>query len=96
MAEFLNHNQNVECSIHSIAIKFNYLGNIIGFVTSWEDDLIHPKHWKELYNEMPIECQRLIDDHEEGIGIGKNEEFGWFTAFCGQGPVMDWSEKESK
>lgn len=68
----------------------------MGFVTDWEEDLIDPRCWKELYDEMPKECQLLIDDKEECVGIGKNDQLGWFTAFCGQGPVLDWSEKERK
>lgn len=66
----------------------------MGFVTNWEDDLIPSEDWKELYDQMPKECQQLVDDDEQGVGIGRNEEFGWFTAFCGQGPIMDWSEKK--
>jgi hypothetical protein len=66
----------------------------MGFITNWEDDLIPPDQWGELYHQMPEECQRLIDNNEQGVGIGRNTEYGWFTAFCGQGPVMDWYEKK--
>ncbi len=68
----------------------------MGFITNWEDDLIHPEKWKELYSEMPDEYKKIVDDNEDCIGIGKNEKMGWFIGMSGQGPVIVWQEKENK
>ena len=69
----------------------------MGFVCKLEDDLISPKKWKELYDEMPPECKRQVDGpNHYPTGIGRNEELGWFVMATGQGPILMWSEKEMK
>lgn len=65
----------------------------MGFVCRLEDDLIHPKQWKSLYDEMPDECKKVVDGPPECLGIGKNEKLGWFIMGSGQGPHLCWSEK---
>lgn len=66
----------------------------MGKVAKWEDDLIHPNEWPVHYDSMPQKCKDLIDDKDVyALGIGKNEELGWFIAMSGQGPVIVWSEK---
>lgn len=67
----------------------------MGIICNLEDDLISPEKWWGLYNEMPNECREVvIYDSDQPIGIGKNEEYGWFIIGSGQGPVLLWSEKE--
>ena len=50
----------------------------MGIICKLEDDLILPKYWLSLYDEMPKECQEIIDDKlcAFGIGIGRNEKLG--------------------
>jgi hypothetical protein len=69
----------------------------MGLVCDLEDDLIPPKDWARLYGEMPEECQKVVMDDEELIGIGRNAEIGWFI-MCGgpQEPFLVWSEKGPK
>jgi hypothetical protein len=69
----------------------------MGFCCSWEDDLIAPEKWDELYKDMPKYCQEVVDicrEEPDCIGIGRNEELGWFVAGAGQGPCLMWSEHE--
>ncbi len=66
----------------------------MGLVCKLEDDLIPPDKWRELYNQMPLECQRIVDGpNHYPVGIAKNDELGWFIMTTGQGPVVMWSEK---
>jgi len=64
----------------------------MGFVTDWEDGLIPIELWPVYYDEMPKECKKVVDGHKDCVGIGRNKELGWFTAFSGQGPCIAWSE----
>jgi hypothetical protein len=66
-----------------------------------ERDLIGSDKWQDRYDEMPPKVQRTVDriakdPWSEGcsIGIGHNEEVGWFILGCGQGPFLIWIEKE--
>lgn len=71
----------------------------MGYVTNYEDDLIKPSEWRNFYNEMPIECQEIVDADPWSLGgptgIGRNEELGWFVCGSGQGPFLIWSEKQN-
>lgn len=60
---------------------------------SFENDLIHPDKWPELYDQMPDECREVVDGPPDVIGIGRNEKYGWFIACSGQGPFVAWSER---
>ncbi len=62
-------------------------------VDNRENDLISPEKWKELYDQMPKECQEVVDGPPECLGIGRNEKLGWFIMGSGQGPCLLWSEK---
>jgi len=68
----------------------------MGFVTRWEDYLIPYEQWEELRSKMPVECQNIIDEPLCCVGIGHNEELGWFIAGSGQGPCVFWQEKGNK
>jgi hypothetical protein len=74
-------------------------------LAEFEGDLVATDRWEYLYGEMPPECQRLVDEWAEcetamefiqkqggPVGIGRNDELGWFIACCGQGPFIAWSE----
>jgi hypothetical protein len=69
----------------------------MGFVANWEDDLIPPEKWDDLYEQMPGKCQQVVNDVREGkefcIGIGRNYTLGWFIGCTGQGPFLAWTEK---
>ena len=65
----------------------------MGFVWDLEDDLIHPDLWDALYSSMPKECKEVVDGPPDCIGIGYNDEYGWFILGSGQGPYLCWSEK---
>ena len=67
----------------------------MGIVCDLEDDLISPDLWRKLYDIMPKECQKAIDDKEYAIGIGINPKYGWFIMGSGQGPCLLWAEKDS-
>jgi len=60
----------------------------------WENDLISSEKWFEFYKEMSDECKKIVDAAEgDCVGIGRNEEFGWFIGGSGQGPELLWTEK---
>jgi hypothetical protein len=62
---------------------------------SLENDLIDPSLWKSLYDEMPSECKKIVDDPEpQCIGIGRNATHGWFIMASGQGPGLCWQEPD--
>lgn len=67
-------------------------GVILSTICDFEDDLIPPEKWQNLYVEMPKKCQEIVDGSTECIGIGKNNKIGWFIMGSGQGPVLLWSE----
>lgn len=58
-----------------------------------EKKMIHPSKWKKFYNIMPRECQEVVDGPPDALGIGYDEEYGWYILGCGQGPYMCWNEK---
>jgi hypothetical protein len=60
-----------------------------------ERDLIRPDSWRLYYDQMTTYCQHLIDIDAQQIGIGWNDEIGWFVLCCGQGPFLVWAEKEN-
>ena len=64
----------------------------MGIVCRLEDDLIHPDKWKDLYDETPEECQEVVDGPAQSLGIGYNDNLGWFIMGFGQGPSLCWSE----
>ena len=68
-------------------------------VCALEGYLIDPDKWHDLYKKMPPECKKVVDDCDiepDCIGIGRNEEHGWFIIGAGQGPCLLWSEKGKK
>lgn len=60
----------------------------------FEDDLLPVELWKNFYHIMPRMCQEVVDGPPECLGIGRNEELGWFIAGSGQGPCICWVEKK--
>lgn len=73
----------------------------MSFCADFEDHLISPDKWDELYPQMPVKCRELvdrmrIDPMSEGgpVSIGKSDELGWFIACSGQGPFIAWAEKD--
>jgi len=65
---------------------------------NYEDDMIPSEKWRELFNEMPKKCQEFVEEMERApdcMGLGKNEEYGWFICGSGQGTGVYWSEKEA-
>ena len=61
-----------------------------------EKDLISPECWDELYTSMPKECQEVVEGQPDCLGIGYNEELGWFIMGSGQGPSLLWQEKDKQ
>jgi hypothetical protein len=62
----------------------------------YESDLIAPDQWRKLYPTMPRRCQKFVEEMEEApdcMGLGHNDELGWFIAGSGQGPDIYWQEK---
>lgn len=67
----------------------------MGKICKLEDDLINTEVWQKYYDEMPKKCKSVVDSKiPEGLGIGRNEKYGWFIMGSGQGPSLLWSEKE--
>lgn len=65
----------------------------MSFCMELEDHLIPPAEWKDRYEEMPLECKKIVDDDEDiPIGIGYKEGKGWFVLASGQGPFVVWQE----
>lgn len=63
-----------------------------------ERDLISSLKWKEMYDQMPVQCQNEVDKMDKpwdgcSVGIGRNDEVGWFILGCGQGPFVIWIER---
>ena len=60
-----------------------------------EEDLIPPYLWNEFSTLLiPIEILEVAMNPEpQGLGIGYNEELGWFILGSGQGPGLVWSQK---
>ena len=62
-----------------------------------EREMISRSKWRSFYNEMPAECRKIIEKEKERpsglIGLGHNEEVGYFVLMSGQGPFICWAEK---
>jgi hypothetical protein len=68
-----------------------------------ERDLIGSNKWPQYYEKMHQTVKEVVDNlrnpdfdpcHGCSIGIGFNEEVGWFVLGCGQGPMLLWTEDE--
>jgi hypothetical protein len=44
---------------------------------------------------MPKECQEASKETGCPIGIGRNDQVGWFVLGCGQGAFVIWVESEA-
>lgn len=59
------------------------------------DDLLQMEDWEKHREEMPQECLDAIEKHGERIGLGRNDELGWFiVGASNQGLVIYWKEKD--
>ena len=69
-----------------------------------ERDLIGSDKWAEHYDDMPPTVKEVVNNFRNpdfdpfsygcSIGVGHNEEVGWFVLGCGQGPIVLWIEDE--
>jgi hypothetical protein len=62
-----------------------------------EKFLISPDDWHMYYDNMPQQCQKIVDSNKEELGgstgIGYHVKTGWFILGTGQGPFLIFSEK---
>ena len=60
-----------------------------------EKDLLPSEKWKEVWLELPEIARTILSEEAgTGIGLGRNEAYGWFILFSsGQGPGFVWSER---
>lgn len=60
-----------------------------------EKDLVPPRMWPDLVDLMPDKCREVAEGEPDCLGIGRNQELGWFVMGSGQGPAILWSENEA-
>lgn len=69
----------------------------MGMVWKLEEDLMPIEFWDDYEHNFPDHVQKELGFSRLGmsapIGIGWNEDTGWFCLCSGQGPFMAWSEK---
>jgi len=67
-----------------------------------ERDLIKRDKWHDRYDSMPPTIREVVDNFNNpdfdpfsygcSVGIGHNDEVGWFLLGSGQGPFLLWAD----
>ncbi len=63
-----------------------------------EKYLISPSQWEEhrsvCHSVMPIDVYGFLfgSEREQGIGLGRHPDKGYFVLGCGQGPYLEWAQ----